>query len=98
MKKVMLLMGILIASYGLAHAEESMAPAVAEKADAAVEVGNKFCPISGEKVGQMGEPEKITYKGKIYNLCCSMCVKDFNKDPEAAITKIEEEMKKESQQ
>ncbi len=55
----------------------------------AVEVSNKICPVSGDKVpapgekGTMGDkPVKIEYKGKIYNLCCPMCVKDFKKSPE----------------
>ena len=53
-----------------------------------VEVGNKFCPVSGEKVpvpGQkssMGEAVRYEYNGKIYNLCCPMCIKDFKKNPE----------------
>ena len=49
---------------------------------AAVEVGNKICPVSKEKVGEMGEAVKYEYNGKIYNLCCPMCKKDFAKDPE----------------
>ena len=55
----------------------------------AVEVGNKICPVSGDKVpapgekGAMGDkPVKIMYEGKIYNLCCPMCIKDFKKNPE----------------
>ena len=49
----------------------------------AVEVGNKICPVSGDKVGgDMGEPVKYEYNGKIYNLCCKACAKDFKKDPE----------------
>ena len=57
----------------------------------AVEVGNKVCPVSGEKVGgDMGEVVKYEYKGKIYNLCCTMCAKDFKKDPEK-YSKIAEE-------
>jgi len=55
----------------------------------AVAVGNKICPVSGEKVPTPGEknamgdkPVKIEYKGKIYNLCCPMCIKDFKKNPE----------------
>ena len=61
----------------------SAAPVVQEQAASAVEVGNKICPVSLEKVGQMGEEiVKIEYKGKIYNLCCSMCKKDFNKNPD----------------
>ena len=52
------------------------------------EVGNKFCLISGEKI-KAGKEHKVEYKGKVYNLCCSMCEKDFKKDPEAAIEKLE---------
>ena len=55
----------------------------------AIEVGNKICPVSGDKVpvpgekGAMGdEPVKYEYNGRIYNLCCQMCVKDFKKNPE----------------
>ena len=53
-----------------------------------IEVGNKVCPVSGEKVpapgekGEMGGAAKYEYNGKIYNLCCSMCIKDFKKNPE----------------
>ena len=80
----------------------------------AIEVGNKICPISGDKVpvpgekGAMGdEPVKYEYNGKIYNLCCQMCVKDFKKNPEkyskiaeeeAAKTKMMEEKNKEGQE
>jgi YHS domain-containing protein len=60
----------------------------------AVEVGNKICPVSGEKVGgDMGEIVKYEYKGKIYNLCCTMCAKDFKKDPEKYSKIAEEEVK-----
>jgi YHS domain-containing protein len=24
----------------------------------------------------------VEYKGDTYNLCCSMCIKEFNNDPE----------------
>ncbi len=46
------------------------------------EVGNKICPVSGEKVGEMGEIVKYEHEGKVYNLCCAMCAKDFKKNPE----------------
>lgn len=52
------------------------------EAAAVVEVGNKICPVSKENIGEMGKAEHIEYKGKNYNLCCPMCKKDFNKDPE----------------
>jgi len=69
----------------------------------AIEVDNKICPVSGNKIpapgekGAMGEAVKYEYKGKIYNLCCPMCVKDFKKDPEKYSKAAEEEVKKTKQ-
>jgi YHS domain-containing protein len=60
-------------------------------------VGNKICPVSGEKIN---EKMKATYeyKGKIYNFCCAMCIDEFKKDPEKYIKKVEEELKAKSSQ
>ena len=70
------------------------------KAAKAVELGNKFCPVTGDKIpapgekGTMGdEPVKYEYNGKIYNLCCKMCVKDFKKNPEKYSAIAEKEVK-----
>jgi len=65
-----------------------------DSSSTAVEVGNKICPVSGEKVGEMGEVIKYEYNGKIYNFCCEMCIKDFKKDPEKYSKIAEEEAKK----
>ena len=58
----------------------------------AVNVGNKICPVSGEKID---EKMKATYEyeGKIYNFCCPMCVEEFKKDPQKYINKVQEELK-----
>jgi len=58
----------------------------------AVNVGNKICPVSGEKID---EKMKATceYEGKIYNFCCPMCIEEFKKDPKEYIKKVEEEQK-----
>lgn len=58
----------------------------------AVRVGNTICPLSKEKVGEMGEIVEYEYEGKIYNFCCKMCLKDFKKDPEKYIKIINESM------
>ena len=60
----------------------------------AVTVGNKICPVMGEKID---EKTKVTYeyKGKIYNLCCAACLDEFKKNPEKYLKKIEEEKAKE---
>ena len=40
------------------------------------------CPVSGEKLGEMGKPVVFTYKDQEVKLCCKSCKKDFDKDPE----------------
>lgn len=64
----------------------------------AVNVGNKICPVSGEKIGEGMEPATYEYEGKIYNFCCAMCVDEFKKDPEKYIKKIKEELQTESKE
>lgn len=66
------------------HEEESQA------------VGNKICPVSGQKID---EKTKVTYnyKGKTYNFCCTSCVEEFKKDPVKYINKIERQLKNEQE-
>jgi YHS domain-containing protein len=40
------------------------------------------CPVSGEKLGEMGKPFSFVYKDQEVKLCCKGCKKDFDKDPE----------------
>ena len=49
------------------------------------EVGNKFCPVSGDKVSGK---HFVEYQGKKYGLCCPMCEKDFKRDPKKYIAKM----------
>jgi YHS domain-containing protein len=46
------------------------------------------CPVSGDKLGEMGKPYVLVYKGQEVKLCCSGCKKDFEKDPEKYIKLI----------
>lgn len=46
------------------------------------------CPVSGEKLGEMGRPFTFAYKDQEVKLCCKGCKKDFDKDPETYIAKI----------
>jgi len=54
----------------------------------------KTCVVSGEKLGEMGDPHVFTYKGQEIKLCCKNCEKDFKKDPAKYIKKMDEEAKK----
>ncbi|MDP4624653.1 MAG: hypothetical protein NWT08_05875 [Akkermansiaceae bacterium] len=46
------------------------------------------CPVSGEKLGEMGDPYVIEHEGTTVKLCCKSCIKDFNKDPDKYIGMI----------
>lgn len=41
----------------------------------------KKCVVSGESLGEMGKPVKVTSDGTDVYLCCKSCIKDFNKEP-----------------
>jgi len=49
----------------------------------------KTCPVSGEKLGEMGKPYVFEYKGREVKLCCTDCKKDFEKEPAKYMKKIE---------
>ncbi|MDD5477685.1 MAG: YHS domain-containing protein [Candidatus Omnitrophica bacterium] len=78
------------------HNHETMAKQEVSAQDLpqeAVNVGNKICPVSGEKVSQGGmQSATYEYKGKIYNFCCAACIEDFKKDPQKYIKKVEQEL------
>ncbi len=61
-----------------------------------VEVGNKFCPVSGEDVKSMGGGVDYEYDGKIYTLCCAGCAGRFGKDPEKYSVIAEDDAAEES--
>jgi YHS domain-containing protein len=48
------------------------------------------CPVSGEKLGEMGNPYVFVYQGQEVKLCCSGCKKDFDKDPAKYLKKIQD--------
>ena len=64
------------------------APTAAEVSTNATPDLLKTCPVSGEKLGEMGKPFTFTYKDQEVKLCCKGCKKDFDKDPEKYIKLI----------
>jgi len=75
---VLVLFGGFVFAQGTSNTQEAQEVTANTSTANAVEVGNKICPVAGNKVTGV----KILYKGKIYNLCCSMCIQDFKNDPE----------------
>jgi YHS domain-containing protein len=92
MKKVAVLaLGIVFLTMGFVLAQQS--PQVEQSSVQPIEVGNKHCPVSGDEVGQMGPPIKFEYNGKVYNLCCPMCIKSFKNNPDKYSKIAEDEVK-----
>jgi len=48
----------------------------------------KTCPVSGEPLGSMGVPIKVTAGGKAAFLCCEGCRKRFERDPDKYLAKL----------
>jgi YHS domain-containing protein len=45
-----------------------------------VQVGNTVCPVMGTPIVEK-YAVKVKYHGKIYNLCCTSCLKEFEANP-----------------
>ncbi|MFH2145178.1 MAG: hypothetical protein ABII75_04010 [Candidatus Omnitrophota bacterium] len=48
----------------------------------AVNVGNEFCPVSGENIADLTGKIEYEYNGKIYNLSSIECLDMFEEDPD----------------
>ena len=47
------------------------------------------CPVSGDKLGGMGETIDTLYQGQLIRFCCKGCVKSFNKNPDKYLKVID---------
>lgn len=68
----------------------SGAPAAAASAE---RVGDPYplatCPITGKKLGEMGDPIVKVYDGREVRFCCPACPAKFEKDLAASLAKID---------
>ena len=46
------------------------------------------CVVFGEKLGEQGNPVKVTSDGTDVYSCCKSCLKDFNKDPKKFVKMV----------
>ncbi len=51
------------------------------------------CPVSKDKLGDMGAPKDLVMGGRLIRLCCAACEKDVRKDPAKFIAVIDEARK-----
>lgn len=46
------------------------------------------CPASGEHLGSMGKPIKVSAEGKSFYICCQSCEKEVKADPKSVLAKL----------
>ena len=46
------------------------------------------CLVSGEKLGEMGEPFVIDHQGQQIKFCCKSCLPKFEKEPAKYLAKL----------
>ena len=47
------------------------------------------CPVSGKKLGSMGDPVILMHEGREIRLCCGGCVAKVKADPAAVMAKVD---------
>ncbi len=50
----------------------------------------KVCPVSGEPLGSMGMPYKVTVKGREVFLCCQGCEGEIKENPDKYLARLDE--------
>lgn len=56
--------------------------------DRALAERQETCPVSGEPLGSMGKPYKVTVQGRGVLLCCAGCEEAIKEDPEGYLRKL----------
>jgi hypothetical protein len=49
----------------------------------------QVCPVSGENLGSMGTPYKVTALSRTFFLCCKSCQDELKADPKAVLAKLD---------
>jgi YHS domain-containing protein len=70
------------------HSEYEEALAQLSEADRALAEKQKICPVSGNPLGSMGKPYKVTVKGQEVFLCCPGCEDAIKKNPDEYLAKL----------
>jgi YHS domain-containing protein len=79
------------------HKEDHQPPATAQ-ASKEKRVGDPYpldvCPVTGKKLGSMGDPVVKLYDGREVRFCCPACPKKFEEDRAASIRALDEKIVK----
>jgi hypothetical protein len=68
--------------------------AAANKPEKAKPYPLDVCLVSQEELGSMGAPHVFVVDGREIQLCCKGCVKEFEKNKQQLLTKVDEAAKK----
>ena len=75
--------------------------AVGKDEDAKKRIGDPYtlntCPVSGEKLGSMGDTPIILHEGREIRLCCGGCEKKFAENAEAMLQEIDKKLIKDQE-
>jgi YHS domain-containing protein len=69
--------------------EVTEAMAELSEADRAAALAQKVCPVSGEPLGAMGTPIKVSADGREIFLCCKGCKEKFEANPQEYFAKLD---------
>ena len=70
------------------HSQHADALAKLSPADRELAEKQETCPVSGEALGAMGKPYKVTVQGREVFLCCQGCEAEIKKNPEKYLAKL----------
>ncbi len=72
------------------HSQYEAALASLSAEDRALAEEQKVCPVSGQALGSMGTPVKVTVAGREVLLCCQGCEQALRADPEKYLAKLDQ--------
>jgi hypothetical protein len=72
------------------HGQYAEALAKLSSKDRALAEKQEACPVSGQPLGSMGKPYKVTVQGREVFLCCPACEANIKGDPEQYLAKLPE--------
>ncbi len=61
-----------------------------DEADRTAAREQRVCPVSGEPLGSMGKPIKLTVEGREVFICCTGCEDTLREDPEKYFAKLDQ--------
>jgi YHS domain-containing protein len=73
----------------LSPSDVTDAMAALSETDRAAALAQKVCPVSGETLGGMGTPIKVTVKGRDVFLCCEGCREKLEANPDEYLAKLD---------